>query len=253
MTRPLSYGEALVQLSSAQKSAKGAPAYSRFVNRPVGRHLAALTYRMGMVPNQVTGVSALFSAVGIALIALVPPSPVMAAGVALALAFGYALDSADGQLARLTGTGSTAGEWLDHVVDAAKISALHAAVLLSYYRFFELANPTALLIPIGFGLVGTVLFFGMILRDQLSRQHRAGAAPVQAPSTVRSVLVLPTDYGLLCWVFLLYAVPVAFFVVYGLMLAGNVLFLLAATIKWFRELAKLDTARAVAERLGGHE
>ena len=59
--RTLSYGEALRDLQAAQKSSKGAPAYSRFVNRPLGRRFAAAAYRLGATPNVVTAVSACFS------------------------------------------------------------------------------------------------------------------------------------------------------------------------------------------------
>ena len=62
---------------------------------------------------------------------------------------GYALDSADGQLARLRGGGSLTGEWLDHVIDSFKISTLHLAVLVMAYRFFP--TPTWwLLVPLVF-------------------------------------------------------------------------------------------------------
>ena len=126
--------ETVRRLAQAQKTSKGAPAYSRFVNRKAGRYLAAVAYRSGRTPNQVTTVSAAFSAVAIALAALLRPRCVGVV-VSVLLAVGYAFDSADGQLARLRGGGTPAGEWLDHVVDSAKICALHLAVLVSFYRF----------------------------------------------------------------------------------------------------------------------
>ena len=54
--------------------------------------------------------------------------------VSLLLILGYALDSADGQLARLLGGGTPEGEWLDHVIDSAKLATIHLAVLVSLYR-----------------------------------------------------------------------------------------------------------------------
>lgn len=229
MTR---FAEALRGLPAAQKSAKGAPAYSRFVNRRLGRYLAAGAYAVNLSPNQVTIISGLCSFAAIAVIALVTPSPPMAIAVCLLLVIGYALDSADGQLARLTGRGSTAGEWLDHLVDSGKIVSLHAAVLVSFYRFFQLP-PAFLLVPLVFACVATVLFFGMILKDVL----RTGPPGAGRPSAVRSLLVIPTDYGLLCLVFLLYGFRTVFLVVYAFLLVANALFLCAAAVKWFRELA----------------
>ena len=51
------------------------------------------------------------------------------------LASGYVMDSVDGQLARLRGSGSLSGEYLDHTVDCVKTATLHLAVLISWYRF----------------------------------------------------------------------------------------------------------------------
>ncbi|MFC6878206.1 MULTISPECIES: CDP-alcohol phosphatidyltransferase family protein [Actinomadura] len=242
---PQGFGEALARLASKQKTAKGAPAYSRFVNRKLGRVLAAASYVAGLTPNQVTGISACFTFAGIALIALVDPAPWLGFAVCLALVAGYAFDAADGQLARLRGGGSKSGEYLDHMVDSLKISALHGAVLVSFYRFFDLDRAAYLLIPLGFTVVAAVMFFGMILKDLLARAHRAAtgapAPPAVSPSPLRSLLVVPTDYGLLCVAFVLLGWPEAFLPVYGLIFAGNLLFLLAASVKWFREVGALDT------------
>lgn len=241
---PQGFGEALARLASKQKTAKGAPAYSRFVNRKLGRVLAAASYVAGLTPNQVTGISACFTFAGIALIALVDPAPWLGFAVCLALVAGYAFDAADGQLARLRGGGSKSGEYLDHMVDSLKISALHGAVLVSFYRFFDLDRAAYLLIPLGFTVVAAVMFFGMILKDLLARAHRAAtgapAPPAVSPSPLRSLLVVPTDYGLLCVAFVLLGWPGAFLPVYGLIFAGNLLFLPAASVKWFREVGALD-------------
>jgi phosphatidylglycerophosphate synthase len=248
VTAPTGFRDALARLGSAQKSAKGAPAYSRFVNRKLGRVLAAVSYVIGLTPNLVTAISAAFTFTGIALIALVDPAPWLGVAVCLALVAGYAFDAADGQLARLRGGGSKSGEYLDHMVDSAKISALHLAVLISWFRFGELDRNAYLLIPVGFTLVAAVMFFGMILKDLLARAHRAAtgapAPPAAAPSTVRSLLVIPTDYGLLCVAFLFIGFPDAFLPLYGLIFLGNLLFLLAASVKWFREVGALDAAPA---------
>ena len=112
---PPTIAENIRALSRAQKSKAGAPLYSRIINRPAGRVLAAIAHRLGATPDQVTVLSALCTYSGIALIALWRPTVVSAVATALLLMFGYALDAADGQLARLRHGGSKAGEWLDHV------------------------------------------------------------------------------------------------------------------------------------------
>jgi phosphatidylglycerophosphate synthase len=238
----LSFVEALGRLRYAQKSTKGAPAYSRFVNRKAGRVLAAAAYRIGATPNQVTAVSALFTYAGIAVIALVPPAPPVGILVTALLVVGYALDAADGQLARLRGGGSAAGEWLDHVVDAAKISALHLSVLIAAYRHFDV-SPEWLLVPIGFAVVAAVMFFAMILNDLLRRAHNATSPNGVKHSAVRSILVVPTDYGLLCVAFLTFGFPTVFGAVYALLFAANAAFLALALVKWFREARTLDAAQ----------
>jgi phosphatidylglycerophosphate synthase len=235
-----SYADTLRRLRSAQKPpAKGSPAYSRFVNRRIGRFLAAAAFHLGLTPNQVTFISAGFSAVALALVALVRPAPWVGVAVTLTLLIGYAFDSADGQLARLRGGGSPAGEWLDHVVDAFKTSALHLAVLVGWYRFTDL-DRRWLLVPLLFTLVGAVFFFVQILTDQLRRAHPTQAPPPadsSAAAVLRSLVVLPTDYGVLCLVFLTLAWPAVFATLYGLLGAGTAGFLLLALPKWYREVA----------------
>ena len=101
---------ALDRLGGAQKSAVGVPAYLRFVNRRLGGWLAALGYGIGLTPNHLTAISAILSAAAMVFLCLVAPTiPVSVAITALLLA-GYAFDSADGQLSRVRGDGTPAGE-----------------------------------------------------------------------------------------------------------------------------------------------
>jgi len=240
-TTRLSYREAVEVLRSRQKTSKGAPAYSRFVNRPLGRRLAAAAHVAGLSPDQVTVLSALCTFSGIALVVIVPPSLVLALAVAALLVLGYALDSADGQVARLSGTGSVAGEWLDHVVDAAKIGALHIAVLVSWYRFFEVSD-LVLLVPVVFLAVQALEFFAMILTDQLRRSLRGQREHFLegqgSSSALYSLAVVPTDYGLMCLVFLLLAWREGFLVGYTLLGAAMAGFTLLALPKWYLELRR---------------
>jgi phosphatidylglycerophosphate synthase len=230
------------RLSAAQKGAKGAPAYSRFVNRKLGRVLAALAFHARLTPNAVTGISAVFTASAIAMLALVPPSWGMGIAVTACLVVGYAFDAADGQLARLRGGGSPAGEWLDHMVDAAKTSSLHLAVLIGLYRFETVEPGPLLLIPLGYCVVGAVLFFGTMLNEALRERHGAvtrAARTDERPSVLRSLLVVPTDYGLLCWVFVLLGAPMVFLSVYGFLFLATAGYLALACVKWFGEIGRL--------------
>lgn len=234
-----SYGATLRRLTAAQKpAARSAPAYSRFVNRRIGRYLAAWAYRAGLSPNAVTAISALWTFAAVVLLIVLPASWGLGVGVAVLLLIGYAFDSADGQLSRLTGRSSPAGEWLDHMVDATKVVSMPLALLIGFY-LHGTTSVAWLVVPLLSAVVSSVLFFGMILTEQLRRRY--SGVPLAAdlpgrPSWLRAVLVLPMDYGVLCLSFVLLGWMAAFQVVYTVILVATALFLLAAAARWFREL-----------------
>ncbi|GAA1851426.1 CDP-alcohol phosphatidyltransferase family protein [Microlunatus capsulatus] len=243
------FGAAHAQLRNAQKTSKGAPAYSLYVNRPLGRVFAAAAFQVGMTPNQVTCVSALATFSGIVWLAAGAPTWLTGIGVCLLLVLGYALDSADGQLARLRGGGSPAGEWLDHMFDAAKNSMLHLAVLIIAFRHFDLALGW-LLVPIAFTVVTAVMFFGMLLNDFLARvdraQHGRPAPSTEGSTPLRTLMKIPADYGVLCLVFLVLGAPLVFFTLYGLLGLGTLGYLALALRKWYRDVSALGAPERVA-------
>ncbi|MFI6011634.1 CDP-alcohol phosphatidyltransferase family protein [Streptomyces sp. NPDC051243] len=231
------FSSALRQLSEVQKPARGVPLYARFVNRPVGRLFAAAAHRLGLSPNHVTAVSALVTFAAIAATAFCRPSYALGQWVSLALLLGFALDSADGQLARLHRSASLSGEWMDHVVDCAKLLGIHAAVLVSFYRFFDLPHPALLLAPVVFQFAAVMLFFGGMLTEQL-RMRRSGerTGQVPAPSAIRGMALLPVDFGLLCLSFVFLGNQKLFLALYVTLLAVHAVFVPAFFVKWFREL-----------------
>lgn len=240
---PSTFRGALDRLGRVQKSGKGGGAYSNLVNRPLGRVAAAASFRLGLTPNAVTGLSAACTFTGIALIALVASVPA-AVATSVLLAVGYVLDAADGQLARLRGGGSLSGEWLDHVVDSVKIASLHLAVLVHLYRFSDIDDGW-LLVPIGFTIVAVTLFFVQLLNDQLRRQRGVSSAsdlarPAERASMLRSIVKLPHDYGVLCWVFVLLPAAGLFVGVYTALFVFNAVYLVAGLAKWFRDLQQID-------------
>lgn len=230
-----SFAQALDRLSAAQKSTRGVSIYSRFVNRPVGRVLAAACFVVRMTPNQVTLASAIATVLGLALLVSDRPTPGSAVGVALLLMLGFALDSADGQLARLTGLRSPAGEWLDHVVDAGKIVAVHSAVLIAAYRFADAADGWYL-IPLAFQVTGIVTFVGGLLVELLRRRSSAAEVQERPLSRLRAVGLLPADFGILAASFALWGWPTAFLAVYSLLFAANLVIMLVLLGRWFRSL-----------------
>ena len=235
--------DAYHRLARAQKGhARGAPAYSVYVNRRIGRVLAAVAYRIGLTPNQVSIISAVHSFVAIGLIAFGPVNVPMGLLIALLLVLGYAWDSADGQVARLRGGGSPQGEWLDHFIDTLKIASLHLGVLIGLYRVVP-ETPLLLLIPIVFSIVATTTFSGMLLNDLLKGKHAVASTHERGGGTLmRSLILLPTDFGLVCLVFVLWGWTPAFLIGYGALCVAAVLFLALAAVKWFREIGKLGEA-----------
>lgn len=240
-----SYLEVVRRLASAQKgAARGAPAYSRFINRRIGRFLAAAAYKLGLSPNQVTGVSALHTFAGITLLILFPPSWWLGIVVMVLLVLGYAWDSADGQVARLTSEGSPAGEWLDHIVDAIKVVALPIALAVALFHF-ESVDTIWLLVPLINAVTSSAMFFAMILTEQLRRAHGVTSTAGTAGRVpwLRSVMALPTDYGVLCLTFTFYGVTTLFIGIYGLITLATVFFLVLALPKWFRDIRALTADR----------
>lgn len=237
--------EVIGRLARAQKSNRGAGGYSRWINRPLGRQIAAIAYLCGLTPNQVSAISAVFSYLAITALALLRPTVLVGILVAIGLIIGYAFDSADGQVARLRGGGSAAGEWLDHVIDAAKIVGLHSAIAICWFRYYDV-DRTTLLVPLGYGLVASVFFFAIVLADMLRRiaSAKAGGSGVttatvdsdEAAPWLRSLLVLPNDYGLLCLAVVLLGMHEAFVVIYLVLFVANTVLLLVACVRWFREM-----------------
>ncbi|WP_159600615.1 CDP-alcohol phosphatidyltransferase family protein [Agromyces humi] len=184
------YRDAVARLAAAQKPGAGVPAYLRWVNRGLGRRAAAVAYVLRLSPNQVTLLSGILSVAGMLVLALAPPSPAAAVGASLLLLGGYALDSADGQLARLTGSGSLAGEWLDHVVDAARLPLFHVAVLVFLVRAGE---PLVFVsTAAAFALLSSVWFFAQTLAEKLTP---GGEVPRADAPVWLSFAKLPYDVG----------------------------------------------------------
>lgn len=185
-----SYRWAVEELAAAQKPGAGVPAYLRWVNRGLGMRAAALAYIMGMTPNGVTLASAIFSFTGIALIALGQPVFAVAILSVLLLLLGYALDSADGQLARLLRTGSASGEWLDHVVDAVRLPAFHYGVAIGLFRRDD-SELWMVGVALAFALLASTWFIGQLLAEKLGQGGSPGPGST-APSWV-SFAKLPYD------------------------------------------------------------
>ncbi len=245
------FRDVLSSLASAQKPGAGVPAYMRWVNRRAARPLAAAAVALGLSANAVSVVSVCVSALALGLLVALPASWWLGVAVAALLALGFALDSADGQVARVTRTGSPAGEWLDHVIDAVRTPAIHLAVLVGLFLRPDVQRGW-LVLPLLYTLVSVGIFMSQILAEQLRQAALGGRPAAVVPSApapegsglVRSLALLPTDFGMVCWVFVLWGSAPLFLAGYGLLLLINGLHFPLSAARRFRELRSLGEAKA---------
>jgi phosphatidylglycerophosphate synthase len=201
--------------------------------------LAALAASRSMTPNQVTVLSGATSAVAIVCIATLTPTWWVACGASVLLLLGYALDSADGQLARLYRSGNPAGEWLDHVVDAARLPALHLAIAWSLLHRTSPADVGAIIAGC-FALVSSVWFFGQILAGQLLPREPSAAA---RSGTMSSFVKLPNDVGILYLATSLLAWTVVFVPVYAALFAIAVATMVVSLRRKWAMLSAIPSSR----------
>jgi phosphatidylglycerophosphate synthase len=113
--------------------------------QPLGRHWAIGPARLlarclaptSVRPNALTLTAAALMLSAAATVALAPPVPLARGSTAAALALALVLDTADGHLARLQGTASEFGRWLDVLLDELSDMALHAAIAWSAFARYH--------------------------------------------------------------------------------------------------------------------
>lgn len=239
--QPQTFAQALSQLRGAQKPGHGVPAYTRWVNRRIARIAAALSFRMGLSANAVTAISGLVSLAGMVVLVFMPVRPTTGLLAAALLALGYILDSADGQVARLSRSSSPAGEWLDHVVDAIRTPLIHASVLIALFRDDHVGMTWVQYVAVAFMVLSAGHFMSQILADQLTR---ASSIALRKEETTgnglrKSLILLPTDTGVVCWLFVLWGFPMIFGLAYGVLLATNLVHAATSMYRKYRSLAML--------------
>jgi phosphatidylglycerophosphate synthase len=106
----------------------------RFWAFPLAEKFAAALELSAFRPNMLTLAASGLMLAAAAIVAFGSPGVVHQLMTALALAAALVLDTADGRLARLQGTASPFGRWLDHVLDELCDVSLHAAIAWSMFR-----------------------------------------------------------------------------------------------------------------------
>ncbi len=135
---------------------------------PVARWLAEELRSTSVRPNHLTLGAAALMLVAAEIVAAGPLGWVSNAAIALALALALVLDTTDGRLARLQGTTSAFGRWLDQILDELADLTLHAAIAWAAYI------ATGRVLWLAFGILyvsGKYLFLVQsLLGDELERE-----------------------------------------------------------------------------------
>jgi phosphatidylglycerophosphate synthase len=208
------FRQAYQSLRTAQKSKRsGTPVYTQEINRRLGRVIAAVCVDTRITPNQLSICNLVLTLVALAALLIMSPSLSVSMLVACVLLFAYAVDSADGQLARLRMQQSPRGEWLDHIIDCGKQAIIHWAAFFYLLRFSEY-DLLAIAIPVFFFQVfALLLYFSGILKSKLCNQKDIAPATDYQARISWALLVL--DYGFLCAIFLFAYDPGVFYVLYS--------------------------------------
>ncbi|WP_026460547.1 CDP-alcohol phosphatidyltransferase family protein [Schaalia suimastitidis] len=232
------------QLDQAQKPGDGVPAYTRWVNRRGARLVAAAGAASGWSPNHVTALSFLLSLSGMVFLVVLPHTWWSGLPVGTLLALGYLFDSADGQLARLTGASSKTGEWIDHVVDAFRSPAIHLTLAVSVMIHAPHLWWFAI-VALAYALVTSGQFLSQILAEAFVK----GAGRAQRRGkTLTSFLLLPTDPGTLCWSFALWGLTNIFVPVYAVLAVLAVAHCALSLSRRYKDLRNLDQAARGADK-----
>jgi hypothetical protein len=142
---------------------------------PLARRLAERLSPTSIKPNAVTLASGTLMLWAAALIAVGRTGWISQVTVALFLALALVLDTADGRLARLQGTSSAFGRWLDQVLDELADMALHAAI--AWAAFCRDGQPIWLLLGILYASGKYLFVIQSLLGDELE-------GPGSNPTTV---------------------------------------------------------------------
>jgi CDP-alcohol phosphatidyltransferase len=132
---------------------------------PMARRIAERLCPTSITPNAVTLASGSLMLWAAALVAVGPSDWIGQVTVGLSLALALVLDTADGRLARLQGTSSAFGRWLDQVLDELADLALHAAI--AWAAFSRDGRPIWLLVGIIYASGKYLFLIQSLLGDEL--------------------------------------------------------------------------------------
>lgn len=148
---------------------------------PLAERLAERLRPTRVRPNAITAASAALMLAAAALVAFGPAGPATGMSIAAAMALALVLDTADGRLARLQGTSSEFGRWLDEFLDELVDLVLHAAIAWS--AFLRDGRPAWLLLGMAY-VSGKYLF--RVQSSPSQELERPTAARTIVPASFRA-------------------------------------------------------------------
>jgi phosphatidylglycerophosphate synthase len=169
-------------LASVEEELKRRSTYQplgRYWAFPLADRLAERLLETSIRPNTLTLVAAglMLSAAGVIAAGISGWTGRIAVAVCLSLAL--VLDTADGRLARLQGTSSALGRWLDQVLDELADLALHAAI--AWAAFARDGRPIWLVLGIVYASGKYLFLVQSLLGNELEQGWSEIVAPAQSP------------------------------------------------------------------------
>lgn len=147
---------------------------------PIADRLATTLKATRVTPNALTLTAGALMLLSAALVACGDLGWIARVATASALAAALVLDTADGRLARLQGSCSAFGRWLDQVLDESADLALHSAVAWS--AFAATGRPAWLLLGIAYASGKYLFLVQSLTGEELEKGAPATAAPPARPA-----------------------------------------------------------------------
>lgn len=240
-----SFKENYRNLRLSQKKGTGTPLYTRFVNRWLGQVFASIFAKWNASPNTISYISAIISlGTYISFLFITDLSIYHSLILYFLLVIGFALDSADGLVARLLSKQSVKGEWLDHSFDAIKIPLGHGVAFLLIINGIELSIYMQLFLLLIL-VAASSQFLSNILKgvlrdkkdtkDSHTKEH---TFDIRSKSFIRSVLTLPLDYGLFMIFFIFTPYIDLFYKIYAVWGGFYILFTILSFVKSSKEISR---------------
>ena len=210
--------------------------YTVYINRKLGVIIANATPEF-VTPNGLSFFGFLVFIVGLFLL-VQSSTHVDSILVVIIFLFQYAIDSADGVLARKRKVSSDIGEWLDHSLDGIRIPLLHIAVLIFFFKsdgyinIVELSAFSLSIIAMSGNYISNILKVKILsVRSGSYVEKMVGMRRIGI-----KLMLIPADFGIYYFIFLLLAFDffVYFYLIWGVYFL--LIFLMNYTLTYMKKL-----------------